>query len=137
MEVEDGKLIAAIKYRGAWYFLLGTIGELILDYKRYDPEFNPREHPGIYRGDILTLDESNAARFLEVMNEHRLSMEQLLQYKDEYPDFPVVDVLIDFDEKFYSNGYAELPLEDYVPKGWKSEVSEPRKHLPPELRSLL
>jgi hypothetical protein len=137
VEAEEGKLIAAVKYRGDWVFLLGTIGELILDYRKYDPDFNPREYPSIYRGDMLTVNESNAEGFLAVMNEYRLSIEQLLRYKNEYPEDPVVDVLIDFDEKFYCNGYAELPLEKYVPKGWKSEVGEPQKHLPVEVRRLI
>lgn len=137
MEVETGKLIAAIKYSGRWYFLLGTIGELILDYKRYDPEYDPDKYTAIYRGNILTLDESNAGRFLEVMREYLLSLDQLLQYKKEFPGEPVIDVLIDFDQKFYVNGYAELPLEKYVPRGWRSVLAEPRNHLPPELVQLL
>lgn len=135
MHVDD--LIGITKYSSHWQLFAGTVAEWILDYTSYDPTFSPSGSDVVFRGNLLLVTENNASDFLAAMEPYRLSSEELRAFfkTANCCNWPLV-AMVDFDAKFYVNGFSEMPLHRYVPTGWKSIEGNPLEYVPEELRSI-
>lgn len=108
-------------YRGSTYALTGTIGDFILDMKAYDP--TSAGGGATFRLGVLTVDNDNAVLFLRALNAQQMpSGEAVARAKELGSD---LIAYIDFDSRRFVHSYYDLPLEDYVPKGWRGSLGDP------------
>ncbi len=140
MNIEDispDDLIGLVKYKSEWQFFAGTVAEWIMDYKNYDPWFDPSQSDVVFRNNILVVNDDNAAAFVEAMQAYRLSAEDIttLIERDGVNDWPLV-ILIDFDKREYINGFGEIPLHQYIPAGWTGFEGDPLAYVPENMRSI-
>ena len=114
---------------GTWKLFAGTIGEWILDYKTYDPQYDPSKWKHVYRNNLLSVNENNAQEFCDAMQEFEVTLEDVDISRKGNPLLSI-SVLVDFDAKTYVNGYSDFLLEKYVPLNWKVIVDDPLKFVP-------
>jgi hypothetical protein len=89
----------------------------------------------VYRGNLLSVDEGNADRFLEAMAPFELQAQELARVlrEDGPSDWPL-SVFVDFDDRFYLNGFIEIPLHEYLPPEWRGVEGSPVDFAPETIR---
>lgn len=135
--IDPDDLIGATKYGSGWRFFVGTVAEWILDYASYDPVPDPAYKEVVFRENLLVVSEDNAAQFLEAMAKYELSLPELRQFiqKTGRYNWPL-SVLVDFDNKFYVNGFTDVSLHKYLPTGWKGIEGSPLDFVPDEIQRI-
>ena len=136
-EMDPNDLVGVVKFNGAWRFFGGTVAEWILDYASYDPGFDPSRHDTVFRSNLLTVDESHADQFLVAMAPYELdpsSLERFIRANGSRA-WPL-SVMVDFDDRLYVNGFAEISLQDYLPPGWRGVEGSPLAYMPAEIRRI-
>lgn len=139
-DVDPDDLIGAVKFNNRWRFYAGLVGEWILDYYLYDPEYkfdDLEDGSPVFRNNLFFVDEHNADEFCKAMNPYLLSTEEVYELlkKRGAANFPLY-VVVNFDEQIYVNGYSELPMHEYVPATWKSVEDSPYKYVPADIAHL-
>lgn len=121
-----------------------------LDYTKYDRALlasgysKPIDNDEYaYRSGIAVLNGENAARFLAIIADKRISAKVLMDMmrvrkvgnaKDDLLDFAPC-FLVDFDQKHFSSLYPEMiRFELYVPDGWIGTYKDFRDKIPEEER---
>jgi hypothetical protein len=106
-----------------------------LDYASYDPAFDPARSRAVFRGNLLLVDKGNADRFLEAMAPFELQAPELARFlrKDGPSNWPL-SVFVDFDGRFYVNGFTEIPIHEYLPPGWRGVEGSPLDFAPETIR---
>lgn len=136
-KLADNELLGAVVFENNWRFFSGTIGEWIMDYKAYDPSYDAKKWPDVFRNNLLQVDESNASQFCEAMKAYELTIDDVKELISENgPDKVPLTILINFDTLVYVNGYYDLLLEDYIPKNWKGIMDDPLKYVPEFIKSI-
>lgn len=136
-DLDPDDLIGAVKHDSNWQFFAGTVAEWILDYATYDPSFDPDKSSVTFRGNLLQVDESNAAQFCEAMKPYELTTLDLQQLVEEEGanNWPLT-IVVDFTRRTYVNGFSEIPLHKYIPNTWKGHEGNPLDYVPEDIRSL-
>lgn len=117
--------LAVVRCGGTFFLVLATVGELILDYARYDPEFSRSGDTRIFRNGLLSVTSENAPEYLSALRAQPIQsgdMEQVLSGRTQ----PDLMAFIDFDARLYVHSYGDLPLERYVPRRWHGALGDPR-----------
>lgn len=136
-ELDYDELIGAVKHKSQWRFFAGTIAEWNLDYASYDPGYDPSKSSYLFRGGLLTVDETKADAFCIAMSEHELSHDDVRSLVAEKGAEKVpLTVVVNFDEKLFVNGFYDLAIEEYVPTGWRGVFDDPLKYVPDEVRAI-
>jgi hypothetical protein len=135
--LEADEFIGTVKLKSEWKFFVGSLGEWTLDYDAFDPSFHLSSEKNLFRGGLTKIDETNAEKYMEAMQNYELSTNEIQQLIatqgiDEVPLMFVVD----FDNRTFVNGYYDYPLEKYVPEGWKSYLGNTYEYVPENVRAL-
>lgn len=128
------ELPGLVSVRGAWFYVLGTIAEFVLDYPSYDPSYNPSEWDHEFRGGLLCVSPEDGFAYLAQLSEQAFglsAMDGFIALNGPGRSRPVV--LIDFDRKKYVSTYFDQPMQDHAGTGWVSEFAEPLGHAPTEV----
>jgi hypothetical protein len=136
--IDLDEYIGAVKLNGKWRFFHEMMSVWILDYKSYDPQYDPfGPKSNGWRKNLLVVDTDNAEAFCEVMRDKELLPEQIPQSFTEFGSRKKLSFVVNFDEKIYINGWGDnIALHDYVPTGWQSIEDDPYEYVPPEIRAL-
>jgi hypothetical protein len=124
-EVEEW--LGVVRYQGELYLVKGILAELILDYLAWDPAFSEDDGVAEFRNGLLTVTDENAPQFLQALAARRLAPAEVAALLR--PTTPELLVFMDFDARRYIHSYYDLPLEKYVPKGWRGHLGDPRHEL--------
>ncbi len=125
---DDVEEWTGIARRGGEFFALtGILPEFILDYKSYDPASQTEPRGAAFRDGVMTVTTENGDGFVRALKGRRLSISELRRIVDS--STPDLLALIDFDTRRYVHSYYDLPLEDYVPSGWRGRLGDPREEL--------
>ena len=136
-ELDYDEYLGAVKVEGNWHFLADFVGEWILNYPAYDPDYDPSQWKYKFRNGLLVVDETNAKEFLETMREKELSFESVKKLvaekgKDKIP----LTYVIDFDECIFVDGNSERDIAEYVPRNWKGIEDFPLNYVPDEIKAV-
>ena len=132
-KVHENQIIGAVRLNSEWRFYSGATGEWIMDYKSYDPSYDPEKWPNTFRNGILEVDVHNASEFCTAMKEYELTLDDVVETMREDKDLSL-SILMDFDRKLYVNGYYDMLLEEYVPMGWVGISDDPTKFLSEDIK---
>jgi hypothetical protein len=135
--IQPYELLGAVCHRQHWRFYSGTIAEWILDYRAYDPAYDPSAWPTPFRNNLLTVSPDDAAAFQESMAPQEQSLDEvraLVQHRGT--EAVPLSVVVDFDRRLFVNGYYDLAIEAYVPPGWQAVFDDPLQYLPEPLRTI-
>jgi hypothetical protein len=125
---EDESLGVAL-YQRELYAITGTLAEFILDYAAYDPTFSREPDAASFRGGVLTVTQLNVPQFLRAMKARPLTPQEATSWSDSTGAGPDVLAFIDFDSRRFVHSYYDLPLEQYVPKGWHAALGNPHEEI--------
>lgn len=128
-QTEEQEWPGVAVYRGQLYAISGILAEFILDYQAYDPEWCAKAVAAAFRGGILTITAETIPRFLRVMKARHLTAQEGQELAHSNVNEPDLLAFIDFDRQRYVHSYYDLPLEKYVPKGWRGALGDPRAAL--------
>ncbi len=106
-----------------------------MDYKSYNPNYDPKEWNEVFRNNILEVNEGKANDFCKAMENQEFLLHDIRMNKSDGSRF-VLSVLIDFDSRLYVNGYYDILLEEYIPKNWVGIFDDPLKHVPDNVKQL-
>jgi hypothetical protein len=136
-DIDSDDLIGAVKYKANWRFFICTVAEWILDYSTYDPSFSPSHSKVVFRNNLLKVDEVNVSQFLEAIQEYEISYSELeeLIKKNNINDWPL-QIVVDFDEMIYINGFSEIGLHEYIPSHWRGFEGLPLEFVPENIKKL-
>ena len=162
VDFTNGAMLGAVRLRGQWRFFTGFLAEWIMDYYAYDPTSNPadpdhqeridhrreqdarlsadqQEDVGEFRDGLYQIDETNADAFCQAMEPWEVSPDDVRKWLPTLGEqtrwMGNLNIIIDFDEKLFVNGFDEVSIESYVPSGWRGVEDLAFKYLPYEIRS--
>ncbi|PUZ26977.1 hypothetical protein DCM91_06990 [Chitinophaga costaii] len=102
-----------------------------MDYKKYDPSYNPNDWEFIFRNNILTVNDNN-------INEFMIAIEIDKTQPDTFSGMNyILNFFIDFDNNFFVSSYDDIGIEQYVPDNWHSQYGDPTEYLPSQCKSLI
>lgn len=124
------ELPSLVRVRGAWFYLLASHGELILDYAAYDPSYDPGEWEKTFRGDLLTVLPSDGFRFLSALETAVFAVETIPGFVElnEARARPVV--VINFDAGRFVSSFYDQALETLCGRPWNAELGDPLVEVP-------
>ena len=130
-KIDINEFIGAVKIRSKWRFFIGYPIEWVMDFQSYEPSYDPNNGKYIYRNNLLLVNENNADEFCVAMKENELTPNDAVDILNDIDyEFEGITFLIDFDNKFYVNGFFDLPFEDYIPNEWTSIFGDPEEYIP-------
>ena len=135
---EDNYLLGCIKYKGAFRNYLMPVAWWILNYKKYDPGYDPAKWQFVFRDHIYNVSDSEVDRFMRAIEADSLDTNKLrVVIKELPPEHAHLYFFIDFDRKLFVNGFADVEVEEYLPEGsWKGEFGDPVNYLPEEMKAI-
>jgi hypothetical protein len=116
-------------YQGNLYALTGILAEFILDYPAYDPDFSASPNAASFRGGALRVTQENIPQFLQALKARVLTPQDVQSFLDSLVDESRLIAFIDFDSRQFVHSYYDLALEDYIPKGWRGKLGNPREEI--------
>ncbi len=136
-DISSADIIGAVLYNGKWYIYAATIAYWILDTIKYNPTYNPSDWPYIFRNHLYQIDEYNADLYLIAMNEYELSLHELkkLIHKWGTTEY-TIEIVINFDDKIYVNGFHEISVEEYIPATWLGIEDDPMEYVSEEIKQI-
>lgn len=136
---ENNYLLGCIRYKGAYTIYLMPIAWWILNYKKYDPGYNPADWKDVYRDNILNVSKDSVYGFIKSIEADRVD---IAEFTAAIRDIPVkyirLNFFIDFDSNLFINGYYDnIELEEYLPdESWEGKVDDPNNYLPKQLQDI-
>jgi hypothetical protein len=136
---EEDYLLGCIKKSGRCDIYLMPIAWWILNYKKYDPQYNPNEWKDVFRDHIYNVTDNQIENFLRSVDEDKLNTEELVILADNMPlRYRHLFFYIDFDDKLFVNGFSDIEVESYLPdENWKGFFGVPIDYLPIDLKKLM
>jgi len=128
--IAEVELPALVRVRGAWFYLLATHGELILDYAGYDPSYDPDAWADPFRGDLLTVLPSDGFRFLNALQEAVFPVETIPRFVDLNGPRARPVAVIDFDAARFVSSVYDQALETLCGGSWDGEFGDPLTEIP-------
>jgi hypothetical protein len=134
---ENNYLLGCIKYKGQYDLYLMPIAWWILNHKKYDPEYDPKEWETIFRGNILNVTDENVEALIINIEEDKVNLDELRSVVPNISsEFRRIIFFVDFDSKLYVENFCEIDLESYLPdSSWEYMLDYPVNFLPKELSS--
>jgi hypothetical protein len=136
---EDNYLLGCIKYNNSYSIYLMPIAWWILNYKKYDPSYNPNDWTDVYRENILNVTDDKIDGFLKSIEQDRLSLDEVQLLGNDIPhEYLHINFFVDFDKKMFINGYSDnVAVEEYLPdESWRGQIDNSINYLPDNIRSL-
>jgi hypothetical protein len=134
--LEQDFLLGFVKYNDTYELYLMPLGYWILNYKKYDPTYNPDDWEFIYRDSILNVTEHEIEAFMNAINQDRISLSELNKVLSANPErkFDYIYILIDFDQQLFVSAFPEVEIENYLPDNtWNGLFDSPISFLPEEI----
>ena len=124
-----------VKVQHAWFYVIGTTADFILDYPSYDPTYDPNQRPVPFRDGLLVVTPDDGFRYLHALREGVVPIDSLDELVAEYgPDRTRPQFLIDFDSATFASAFFDQTLEDEVAPGWTGSYSDPMAACPISLQ---
>ena len=122
MDLQDkasqGYVLGYIKSHNQSNAYLMPIAYWILNYKKYDPSYNPKDWNAQFRNNILSVNDNNVDDYIAAIEVDKVNAKE-----SEVFDFFEVRFYIDFIEKFYISNFVEIAIDDYLPDArWKFQL---------------
>ncbi len=125
---EEGYILGCIKYKERCNLYLMPIAYWILNYKKYDPSYNPKDWDFIFRDNVLVVNDDNIDKFIKA-----IEVDKIDSYELAKSDVNNMVFYIDFDDKLFVSSFNEIEVEDYLPHStWRGKYDSPIKYLPPQ-----
>lgn len=136
-DLNNDEYLGAVKVEGNWHFFADFVGEWILDYPAYDPDYDPSQWDYKFRNGLLTVDETNAEEFLKAMQEQELSLDSVKKLVAEKGEDKIpLTYVVNFDERIFVDGNSERDIVEYVPVNWKGIEDTPLNYVPDEIKAV-
>lgn len=137
-KIERDYLFGCIKYQNDYGIYLMPLGEWILNYKKYDPSYNPDEWEYIFRGNVLNVTDENVKDYIQAVAVDKIDLsidrEDLQDVVKEGVPFYF---FIDLDNKNFISCFYDIEVETYLPdSSWVGIFDDPMKYLPDNIRRL-
>lgn len=135
-KVEENYLFGCIKYNQVFNFYLMPLAYWILNYKKYDPNYNPEKWSFVFRDNILNVLDKDVALYLRAIKIDKLNIFEFENSMKNIPsNYRVLYFFIDFDKKKFINGFYDLDVENYLPDHtWSDEFGNPTDYIPNEFK---
>jgi hypothetical protein len=105
----ENYLLGAIKYQGDYNFYLMPIAWWILNYHKYNPNYDATKREEPFRNNVLNVTDSKIDDFVESI-----------------------------DSKRFVSSFPDIEVEDYLPdSSWQGIFGNPVEYLPDELKRVL
>jgi hypothetical protein len=113
-------LLGAIKLKGNITYYLSPIAYWIMDYKSYDPDYNPNEHSDIFRDNLLQVNTDNADLFLRAMQRDLVEIDTIKAFNVNNKEKTIkLQFLIDFDNSVFTSTFFDIDIHEYISKDWE------------------
>jgi len=132
--IENSYLFGCVKYKDKFSFYLMPIAYWILNYAKYDPEYNPSdwEEGIVFRDDILNVNDINIEPFIESIKVDNIDVD-LVNFND-YNFEQIFLFFVDFDSKTFISYFDDIEIEEYLPdEKWVGKFENPISYLPKEM----
>lgn len=135
-KVEENYLFGCIKYNQVFNFYLMPLAYWILNYKKYDPNYNPEKWSFVFRDNILNVLDKDVASYLRAIKIDKLNIFEFENSMKNIPsNYRALYFFIDFDKKKFINGFYDLDVENYLPDHtWSDEFGNPIDYIPNEFK---
>lgn len=133
-QIKEGYLFGCIKYNGVYACYLMPVAYWILNYTKYDPEYNPKDWEKVFREDIYVVTDELSDLYIKSIQEYELSITELknVNFKEKKAFF---EVCVDFEKKLFINSFNYIELENYLPNtDWIGRYENPVDYLPVSLK---
>lgn len=122
---EEGYILGCIKHKEQCSLYLMPIAYWILNYKKYDPTYNPEDWEFVYRDNILIVSDENIDSYMKAIEIDKISPLELPRTEVANLNF-----YIDFDNKLFVSSFNDIEAEDYLPHdGWRGIYDNPLNYL--------
>ncbi len=136
LQIKDIEFPGVVKYESSYYYAIGILADWILDYRSYDPEYDPAEwSKKSARDDYPVISPVMGRTFLESIGLRKFGTDVIpgfLSANGSDRAFPLF--FVNFDDSEYISSYHDLPLEDYAGKGWTSSYGDFFDALPDSIK---
>ena len=134
---EANYLLGCIKYNGIYEIYLMPIAWWILNYKKYDPEYDPAAWQSIFRDNVLNVTDNKIVQFFNSIADDKITLNELKRVVNDISlEYREIYFFVDFDDKIFINAFCDISVEEYLPDtSWKGEFGNPIDYLPEELRN--
>lgn len=135
---ENNYLLGCIRYKEAYNIYLMPIAWWILNYKKYDPGYNPQDWQDVYRDNILNVSKDVVDDFIRSIEVDKVDFTEFSMAIRDIPlKYKRLYFFIDFDNNLFVNGYYDnIEMEEYLPdEEWEGKVDDPRNYLPKDLQN--
>jgi hypothetical protein len=130
-KIEENYIFGFIKYKADCSLYLMPIAYWILNYKKYDPSYNPDNWEFIFRDNILVVSDSNIDSFMNAIKVDKIQPDEFS--KSTYK----LTFFIDFDIKLFVSSFDDIEVEEYVPNNWQGKYADPMVYLPIQCKMLI
>jgi hypothetical protein len=136
--IKNSYLFGCVKYKDKFSFYLMPIAYWVLNYAKYDPEYNPSdwEEGIVFRDDILNVNDSNIEPFIESIKVDEIDVDSV-----NFNDYNFEDIFlffVDFDSKTFISYFDDIEIEEYLPdENWIGKFENPISYLPKELIAII
>lgn len=128
---------AIVQVRGAWFYVIGTTADFIMDYPSYDPTYFPGRGGIVFRGGLDVVSPTDGFQYLAALAEGVASIADVGTIVEKYgPDRTRPQFLIDFDNAMFISAFFDQALEDEVGPGWTGSYTDPLASAPAELQAI-
>lgn len=134
--IAEIELPAFVRVRGAWFYVLATHGELILDYAAYDPAYDPGAWDGSFRGNLLTVLPTQGFQFLSALQDMVFPMATVESFVELNGNSARPVVAIDFDSARFVSSFYDQALETLCGNPWRGLFGDPMNELPAAMAGL-
>lgn len=135
--IEDIEIPALICQRGAWFYALPTIAELILDYPAYDPSFDAEVVGNRFRGGLAVVGVTDGFAFLAALDSVVYPLASYGQFVAVNSESARPQVVVNFDEAQLTSGYFDRAIESQCGEGWTGVFADPLDVLPSSVLGVL
>ncbi|WP_298738823.1 hypothetical protein [uncultured Chitinophaga sp.] len=112
---EENFILGCIKYNDQCSLYLMPIAYWILNYKKYDPTYDPSKWDFVFRNNILIVSDESIDQFMTAIQADKVTSNELTQ-----SEIASMSFYIDFDSKVFVSSFSDVQVEDYLPHdGWQ------------------
>jgi len=136
-KLQEGYLFGCIKYKGSCNVYLMPVAYWILNYTKYDPQYNPSDWEHVFREHIYIVTDELIEKYIRSIQKDSIGIEELKNVNFNKKEV-FFEVYIDFDSKVFISSFGYIELEDYLPdSNWVGKYENPVSYLPEQLKTEL
>jgi len=136
--IDNSYLFGCVKYKNDYSFYLMPIAYWILNYAKYDPNYNPNDWKDgdVFRDNILNVEDQNIQPFIQSIKVDKIDLNNAEVKKYNFKD--IFYFFLDFDSKTFISFFDDIEIEEYLPdEKWIGKFDNPLNYLPEELKVLI